>query len=246
VGDSQAQHTKTERYYFERFRELYPLPDGEIEFGDKPDVIVRGTRVVGCEVTNLYIKDGASPNGEQRQRRFRSRVIEKASSKYTQKGGPPIVAHVGFDLIRPQRSDILAEALSEFLLSHRPQQSGQVGRHLFEMVMPEVIFVYINVEPDADARWQGAQVFSQGLPDADRVADRLLEKIKAKEASALDYRACDAYILLVVADWIDPAQAQDIRLDDWMPMKSSVFEQGFLLDPHSPRLFPIIDGRESV
>jgi hypothetical protein len=41
--------------YFEDFRNHYSLPDGIIEHGDKPDVIVRGERSLGIEITNFYL-----------------------------------------------------------------------------------------------------------------------------------------------------------------------------------------------
>ena len=38
--------------------------------------------------------------------------------------------------------------------------------------------------------------------------------VREKEAKAAEYNPCGAYWLLVVVDWIDPAQEQEIRIDD--------------------------------
>jgi hypothetical protein len=36
---SKPSTQDTERFYFEEFRKAYPLPDGQIVHGDKPDII---------------------------------------------------------------------------------------------------------------------------------------------------------------------------------------------------------------
>jgi hypothetical protein len=38
-----------EEYYFEMFRRDYSLPDGTVEYGDKPDVILRGAKNFSCQ-----------------------------------------------------------------------------------------------------------------------------------------------------------------------------------------------------
>lgn len=65
-----------ERYYFEQFRSHYPLPAGEVEFTDKPDVVISGAHTVGIEMTNLYLSSGADPSSEQVQRARRLQVID--------------------------------------------------------------------------------------------------------------------------------------------------------------------------
>ena len=39
------------------------------------------------------------------------------------------------------------------------------------------------------------------------------------------YCKCDAYWLLVVVDFIDPAQEQEIRVDDLGNVRSEIFEK---------------------
>ncbi len=76
-----------EEYYFKMFRRDYRLPDGHIEFGDKPDVILRGTRVIGIEITNFFLQDGSLPESEQIQRRDREAAITGAQKLYQAQGG---------------------------------------------------------------------------------------------------------------------------------------------------------------
>jgi hypothetical protein len=47
--------------------------------------------------------------------------------------------------------------------------------------------------------------------------------VREKEAKAAEYNPCDAYWLLVVVDWIDPAQEQEIRIDDRPCVASDLF-----------------------
>ena len=52
---SRLSNQTIERYYFELFQSHYEVPDGDLVFTDKPDVIVRGTRTIGIEVaTSIF------------------------------------------------------------------------------------------------------------------------------------------------------------------------------------------------
>ena len=43
-----------EKYYFEMFRKVYPLPAGTVLYRDKPDVII-GENKLGIEMTNFWL-----------------------------------------------------------------------------------------------------------------------------------------------------------------------------------------------
>ena len=76
--------------------------------------------------------------------------------------------------------------------------------------IPEVSFIYFNAQEYVDAKWCAGGVHTVGL-----MSEAALEAIvQEKEAKAAEYNPCDAYWLLVVVDWIDPAQEQEIRIDD--------------------------------
>jgi hypothetical protein len=69
---------RIERHYFELFRKIYRLPNGQVKYGDKPDVIIEGERRLGIEVTNFYLERGEIPQSEQNQMRIREDVLKKA------------------------------------------------------------------------------------------------------------------------------------------------------------------------
>lgn len=53
--------------------------------------------------------------------------------------------------------------------------------------------------------------------------ERLKKIVKEKEGKSQDYRRCDSYWLLVVVEFIDPAQDQEIRIDGLDTLRSEVF-----------------------
>jgi hypothetical protein len=57
-----------ERHYFEEFRKAYTMPDGTIEYADRPDVLVRGEQTTGIELTRFYLQPGSFLGSEQRQK----------------------------------------------------------------------------------------------------------------------------------------------------------------------------------
>lgn len=59
---------------------------------------------------------------------------------------------------------------------------------------------------------------------------RLSEIIAAKEAKTSEYQPCNAYWLLVVVDWIDPAQEQEITTTR-VALSSNVYERIIIYKP---------------
>ena len=39
---ARRTNSDIERHYFERFRKAYPLPEGTVAYGDKPDITLTG------------------------------------------------------------------------------------------------------------------------------------------------------------------------------------------------------------
>jgi hypothetical protein len=54
---------------------------------------------------------------------------------------------------------------------------------------------------------------------------RLAEIVREKEDKAKNYKKCDAYWLLVVVDFVDSAQDQEIQVDGLKLCKSVVYEK---------------------
>src|SRR5258708_1468195 len=70
-------------------------------------------------------------------------------------------------------------------------------------------------------KWRVMQVYSSRLMSI----ERLSELVRNKEKKAAQYHHCDAYGLLVVVDFIDPAQEQEIRIDQFDGIRSEIFEK---------------------
>jgi hypothetical protein len=60
---------------------------------------------------------------------------------------------------------------------------------------------------------------------------RLAEIVREKEAKAREYIRCDAYWLLIVVDFIDSAQEQEIRIDG-LAVESNVFQKVIVYKPY--------------
>ncbi|HUI77515.1 MAG TPA: hypothetical protein VLY24_06350 [Bryobacteraceae bacterium] len=76
------------------------------------------------------------------------------------------------------------------------------------------------------ARWNVVQSHSFGLMSI----TRLNEIISEKEKKAQRYAQCDAYWLLIVVDFIDPAQEQEIRIDG-LTVRSNMFRRIIIYKP---------------
>ncbi len=67
---AKISNKEIEKNYFELFRKKYSLPLGQIEYGDKPDVIIYGPKKIGIEITNFYLEDGSLSKSEQNKNSF--------------------------------------------------------------------------------------------------------------------------------------------------------------------------------
>ena len=210
-----------ERYYFELFRRDFPLPEGLVTYGDKPDVRITGQRTIGIEITNFFLEDGTSPSSEQVQRRRRDRVVSRAQKLYLAGGGRRVEIWLSFDnSVSIQHHDTIVENL--VMLARRVEKctTGVIDRALY-VDIPELSFVYLNTNLYPDARWHVSQCYS----GQNMSAEKLREIIRAKEKKSEGYQPCDEYWLLVIVDFIDPAQDQEIPESISEKISSAVFEK---------------------
>src|SRR3989442_1157344 len=115
---SRQSNQDVERYYFDQFKAHYPLPSGEPEYTDKPDVIVHGHRTLGIEIANLYLADGANHGSEQVQRQIRNTALRLAQIQYLEAGGKKIELTFSFDPTRPiSDPKVLARTLASLAAS---------------------------------------------------------------------------------------------------------------------------------
>jgi hypothetical protein len=210
-----------QKCYFEMFRRDYALPDGAIEYGDKPDVILRGTRTVGIEITNFFLEKGSHSGSEQVQRGVREAVVAKAQEIYRSRGAGKFELSFGFESavpIRDQKS--LAEKIASMAVQVQSLGTGSLRRDVFQHI-PELSFAYLNATEYNDARWRICQPYDGVIMSEDHL--QLI--VKDKEKKSREYRACDAYWLLVVVDFIDRAQDQEIPVEGLKNTTSQVFEK---------------------
>lgn len=218
---------EVERYYFTRFREHFSLPSGLIEYRDKPDVRIHGGCLLGIEIANLYLTDGADPASEQVQSLKREKTVQEAQRLYLDAGGKSIELTVSFDPTRPitnigaagRSLAIVASSIHDFA-------KGPLPRKIFERV-PQINFIYYNPCEYRDARWRVTQSFSVPTLSIERVA----ELVAAKERLLPQYERCDAYWLLLVVDFMNPAQDQEIGWPLAEPALDTRFERVILYKP---------------
>ena len=207
---SSQRNQTIERHYFEQFRSHYELPAGEIVFTDRPDVIVRGAKSIGIEIANLYLASGADPASEQAQRPRRLQILERAQELHRSSGGRRIELSVGFSPEHPIcELDPIARALAAIATMIENDPSGPVIPARFGHV-PELHYVYHNQNEYADAKWRHVPGYSVPLLSFERLRAQILDKT----GKLRNYQLCDAYWLLLVVDFMDSAQDQDLQ---WPP-----------------------------
>lgn len=220
---ASGKNTELEKQFFEKFRIDYVLPEGIVTYVDKSDVIIEGSRKIGIEISHLYIKDGNDLHSEQRQRKLRELVLQSAQAQFFASGGLNIEIQVSFDTDNPITNiKGLAKNLVKLLLNLHEVSTGWLSKeHFSEFV--EITDIYIYAEKISNIRWKELQVHTGKSLCVDRVA----EIINNKNKKLNEYQLCDAYWLLLIVDFWDPAQDQDIRLSDDLFLESicSPFEK---------------------
>ena len=213
---------RRERRYFEMFRQDFPLPNGEIEYGDKPDVILRGDRVIGIEITNFYLEPGDSSASEQQQRKMRDAVVSAAQRLFQEQSGNNDVAFsFGFDKNHPiENADALARRIATLakVLSHEPP-GEEIPRYRYQQQTPELSSWYRIRTKDEGVPWQVIQMYRTPIMSS----ASLKSIVESKEAKSKTYQRCDALWLLVIIDFFD--RAQDQELSDFERLTSTVFEK---------------------
>ena len=215
------KNTEIEQYYFEMFRRDYPLPEGAVEYGDKPDVILRGARTIGIEIRNFFLEDGSLPDSEQIQKKAREAVVAKAQLLYQAKGGKKFELTFAFDRSVPIRDQTyVAQKISDLAATLQQSETGRLWRDDFRHI-PELSFAYLNAIEYPDAHWRVSQVYDGVFMSL----DKLRTIVDEKELKSKKYRPCDAYWLLVVVDFMDFAQDQEIGVESLAGLKSQIFEK---------------------
>lgn len=224
-----------ERHYFEQFRQHYPLPPGVVEFKDKPDVLIQGPQRVGIEIANLYISKGADSASEQVQRPRRSQVIERAQALYLAQGGLRIELTFYFDPQHPiVKIEPVAQAIAAMARQVEKEPSSLLRPSVFKHI-PELRYVYYNSNEYPAPLWRSSQCFTVPFLSADRVREAVAEKTR----KLANYEKCDLYWLLLVVDFMDSAQDQELQWPIGEPPLDSPYERVLIYKPQFSQVLEV-------
>ena len=216
-----------ERKYFEQFRTHFPLPQGDVEYTDKPDVVLKGDRRVGIEIAHVHLTDGKDPASEQVQMERRKVVLKLAQQQFLATGGRRIELTFSFDPSHPiADAKAVAKELATAAVGIADGPAGEVPRAMYAE-LPQIAFVYHNPREYPDAKWRVAQSYTTPY----LAVGRVIELIESKHGKIADYKPCDAFWLLLIVDFFDRAQDQDIRWPETAMPVSSKFERIIIYKP---------------
>jgi hypothetical protein len=222
MTNARPSKQETERNALTEFGKAYKnFPEGTIKHGDKPDIIILGPRKVGIEITGFDLIDGGRSDSERQQKLRRDGVTMEARELYLNDGGRAIELTFGFQLITPKRRKELPAELAAFAKRIENKNNETIILE-FNAAPKEVGFAW-NAGEYNNATWKAQQVHGVGLMDKDHL-ERI---IREKEMKARSYEQCDAYWLLIFVVFFDPAQDQEIGIDDPC-ISSTVFEKIFV------------------
>ncbi len=225
---AKRSNQEIEKYYFGMFRRDYQLPEGMIVHGDKPDVILEGKRKIGIEITNFFLESGALSESEQVQRKAREAVVSEAQKIYLANGGKSIELSFSFDKLSPIRDKRkLTKEIAAVAKNIDGLKTGEIRKDSFKNI-PELSLVYLNAKEYEDPKWRVVQCYSGQLMSV----EKLRTIVSTKEAQSKFYEQCDAYWLIVVVDFIDRAQDQEIQINGIEKIDSSVFEKVIVYKTH--------------
>ncbi|MGA2223606.1 MAG: hypothetical protein ABSH41_04090 [Syntrophobacteraceae bacterium] len=220
----RKSNQEIEECYFNQFQKHYSLPPGEINFSDRPDVILSGERKIGIEITNFFLRSGNLPESEQVQAKLRKRIVSESQKIYLSGSSKKMEISLGFDMDCPigDRKEQLRLIKDIVQLARQIEgiREGEVERSRYGHIR-ELSFVYINFEEYHDPKWQIVQTYSLPM----MATERLKEIIENKETEAINYQKCDAYWLLCVIDFINRAQDQQIDSAGIAGISLKIFEK---------------------
>lgn len=217
-----------EHHYFELFRRIYPLPQGEIEdYRDKPDIIIHGQQKLGIEIRQFYIEEGGLTESEQRQRDIRKCVIQKAHQEYLKKGGKNDI-NFSFNKNHPIPIRDIRKLVSKIvgvIFRLEVIETGGIRISNYFSDIPELDFIYINPNIYSNPKW----IYRQSHIGFNTMSiDKLTQILEDKEKKVEEFEKCDIYWLLIIIDSFDRAQEQLIPeeiLNGEVKLSSDVYKK---------------------
>ena len=224
IAHRKPTKKEKEHFWLEHFRKAYrgDFPAGIVKYHENPDVLVIDpARTVGIEITEFHLIDGGLPQSEPQQALRRAGVVEESRSLYLAKDGKDVGFSFGFRFISSDRRKKLPAELAAF--AKRIENNVSETIWLEGNAAPEEVSFVWNAGAFQNAVWQVQQVNTGSLTSK----DKLVEIIRSKERKVKGYQKCDAYWLLICVNFFDPAQDQEIEIDDPY-VHSDVFERIFM------------------
>jgi hypothetical protein len=228
-----------EQHYFELFVQHYPVPTGAIEYSDKPDVLIKnGDRKLGIEIAHLYKLDGKDVKSEQKQSVIRREVISQAEQLYLSIRGRKLEISVDFDPDFPiKRKSIkkAANSLAAIAQEISSECEGHSSYKAFES-MPELRFLYHDGKEYPNSNWRLQQGFDVPTLSITRVKSLVAQKIEKLKS----YQLCDTYWLLLIVEFWDPSQDQDINWPEGESIGPAPFERILIYKPAFEQVTEVI------
>jgi len=213
----RASQLEIEKYYFENFSRRFVLPEGEIVHGDKPDIIINGEKRTGIEITNFYVdQSGEEPSQTSR----RDNAVSCAQAIYRERTGRNVEYRFGFsDGLNIRNVRKMAGKLACLAGRFDDYPPGRVAIEEFSDI-PEVFFLWRGDEYEG-CTWQHQHVAR--IPVMNQ--DSLKKIIENKEKKAKRYEGCDQLWLLIVIDYMNFSQDQEINGVKPDEIETAVFDK---------------------
>ena len=165
---------------------------------------------------------GDALESEQRQTPLREGIVRSAQGIYRATGGNVELSfNSNPDIpITPARRKMLLDELANVAKRMDASATDRTSPIYPRPVIPEVANMYFTGDHYSDPYWRIFQVSTFTKMSRSTLEDIVREK----EGKSQQYKKCDAYWLLVIVDWTDRAQDQEIRLEG-LNISSKVFER---------------------
>jgi len=221
---------RLERFFLECFIDASGLAAEIVEERESPDFVVCiDGRIVGVEVTQLFITHGANGRLPQAQESISDRIVLRARETYEACGGPPAHVSVLFasrELRQIDRNNIAAQLASLV----RGMNLTEWKRVDWRPECPEslggaISLVHALGVPSREmAHWTAARAGWVAPLTADALQLRVDEKAKR----LAEYRSdVGENWLLIFADGMKPSQLFEVPLDFQAENVSSPFERTY-------------------
>jgi hypothetical protein len=229
---SEGRKKQAERFFLERFLDASGMAAEIVDDREKPDFVIRyEDRLVGVEVTRMYVAHDKNGSLAQAQESISDRIVFRARQLYEASGAQPAHVSVCFaprHELRQLRRDAVARSLAALVgdmnlvewkrLNWRPGAGG--------LLSGVISFVHALGVPTRDmAHWSVARAGWVAPVTVEALQARIDDKAKRLPG----YRnEIPEHWLLIYADGMKPSQLFEVRAD---------FEPGKVVSPFTRTYF---------